>query len=79
MCVVFVKTVETLPLRDNRPHSCAMDGGMKSAGSRGEHVSWIAGPARSCISLVLVVMKTSHFTRWAQKTTAVQSTALLVE
>ena len=31
---------------------------MKSAGSRGEHVSWVAGRAHSCISLVLVVVKT---------------------
>ena len=42
---------------------------VKSAGSRGEHVSCVAGPAHSCISLVPVVVKTSHFTatRWAQK------------
>ena len=53
--------------------ACAMDWRVKSAGSRGEHVSWVAGRAHSCISLVLVVVKTSHFTatRWAQKITAV--------
>ena len=51
----------------------AMDWRVKSAGSRGEHVSWVAGRAHSCISLVLIVVKTSHFTaiRWAQKITAV--------
>ena len=52
--------------------ACAMDWRVKSAGSRGEHVSWVAGRARSCISLVLVVVKTSHFTAtgWAQMITA---------
>ena len=51
----------------------ALDWRVKSAGSTGEHVSWVAGRAHSCISLVLVVVKTSHFTatRWAQKITAV--------
>ena len=35
----------------------------------GEHVSWVAGRAHSCISRVLVVVKTSHFTatRWAER------------
>ena len=53
--------------------ACAMDWRVKSAGSRGEHVSWVAGRAHSCISLVLVVVKTSHFTAtgWAQMITAV--------
>ena len=53
--------------------ACAMDWRVKSAGSNEEHVSWVAGRAHSCISLVLVVVKTSHFTatRWAQKITAV--------
>ena len=41
--------------------ACAMDGHVKSAGSRGEHVSWVASQAHSCIFLVLVVVKTSHF------------------
>ena len=53
---------------------CAMDWRTQFAGSRGERVSWVAGVAYSCISLVLfVVMKTSHFTaiRWAEKITAV--------
>ena len=56
---------------DFRAH--AMDWRLKSAGSRGEHVSGVAGRAHSCISLVLVVVKTSHFTatRWEQKITAV--------
>ena len=37
-----------------------------------ERVSWVAGRAHSCTSLVLVVVKTSHFTatRWADKITA---------
>ena len=45
--------------------ACTMDWRVESAGSRGEHVSWV--------SLVLVVVKTSHFTatRLAQKITAV--------
>ena len=53
--------------------ACAMDWRVKSAGSRVEHISWVAGRAHSCISLVLVVVKTSHFTAtiWAQKITAV--------
>ena len=53
--------------------ACTMDWRVKSAGSRGEHVSWVAGRSHSCISLVLAVVKTSHFTatRWAQKITAV--------
>ena len=53
--------------------ACAMDWRVKSAGSREERVSWVAGRVRSCISLVLVVVKNSHFTatRWAQKITAV--------
>ena len=42
--------------------ACAMDWRVKSAGSRGEHVSWVAGQAYSCISLVLVVVKTSPST-----------------
>ena len=33
-------------------HACAMDWCTRFAGSRGEHVSWVAGRARSCISLV---------------------------
>ena len=39
------------------------------AGSTGERVSWVAGRAHSCISLVLTVMKTSHFTatRWRKR------------
>ena len=43
------------------------------ARSRGERVSWVAGWAHSCISLVLVVVKTSHFsaTRGAKKITTV--------
>ena len=42
-------------------------------GGGGEHVSGVAGRAHSCISRVLVVVKTTHFTatRWAQKITAV--------
>ena len=54
-------------------HACAMDWRVKSAESRGEHISWVAGRAHSCISLVLVVVKTWHFTvtRWAQKITAI--------
>ena len=43
-------------------HACAMDWKAQSAGSRGEHVSWVADRAHICISLVLVVVKTSHFT-----------------
>ena len=43
------------------------------SGSRRERLSWVAGRAHSCISLVLVVVKTSHFTatRWAEEITAV--------
>ena len=41
--------------------ACAMDWHVKSAGSRGEHVSWVAGRAHSCISLVLVVVKNLAF------------------
>ena len=61
--------------------ACTMDWHVKSAGSWGKQVSWAAGRSHSCISLVLVVVKTSHFmaTRWAQKITAVQSTAPPVE
>ena len=54
--------------------ACAMDWRTRFSGSRGEHVSWVAGRAHSFISLVLVVVKTaSHFTatRWAKKVTAV--------
>ena len=36
-----------------------MDWHKQSAGSRGECVSWVAGQAHSCISLVLEVMKTA--------------------
>ena len=37
---------------------------------------WVAVRAHNCISLVLLVVETSHFTasRWAQKITAVYST-----
>ena len=42
--------------------ACAMDWRVKSAGSRREHVGRVAGRAHSCISKVLVVVKTSHFT-----------------
>ena len=53
--------------------ACAMDWRVKSTGSRGEHVSEVASRAHSCISLALVVVKTSHFTatRWTQKISAV--------
>ena len=53
--------------------ACAMDWRMQFAGSGGERVSWVADRVHSCISLVLVVGKTSHFTatRWAEKITAV--------
>ena len=39
------------------------------AGSRGERVSWVAGQAHSCTSLVLIAVKPLHFmvTRWAEK------------
>ena len=39
----------------------ATDWCMRFAGSRGERVSWVAGRANSCISLELLVVKTSHF------------------
>ena len=53
--------------------ACVMDWRTRFAGSKGERVSWVAGRTHSCISLVLVVVKTSHFTatRWAEKITAV--------
>ena len=53
--------------------ACAMDWRMQFAGSGGDRVSWVADRVHSCISLVLVVGKTSHFTatRWAEKITAV--------
>ena len=42
------------------------------AGSMAECVSWVAGHTHNCISLVLVVVETSHFmaTRWVEKITA---------
>ena len=50
-------------------HACSIEWCMQFAGSMGERVSWVAGGALSCISLVLVAVKTSHFTatRWPVK------------
>ena len=49
--------------------ACAMELPTRFAGSRGQHDSWVAGRAHSCISLVLAVLKISHFTatRWRKK------------
>ena len=53
--------------------ACAVDWRTQFAGSKAERVSWVAGRAHSCISLVLLVVKTSYFTatRWAENITAV--------